>query len=306
MKAIFLDIDGVLQPSSSQKRFEIDRKALAKSLAEQYQDDIYTIIDEYDVAAVYCDWNKRAVQLLKDCMNQTGAKIILSSDWRETKDETKMRALFRIHGLDKYYVESMPHKDWKMKYYFIPPYVETHPLESYAVLDDMDMTEYVGTHMVLTRSVFTEKDAEHLIDVLNNRYEYNAQASKAILTDRGETVCRISYDCVEIDNRKIPFLLFQGEVITEYEAKMLLKLTIHTAHKRYEKSLADCVLMFQNGQNALMMENTYGYGIPVDICSAVYVDDGNIFRTDDFYKNHKDEIAKCTGEIFLKLMEKNK
>ena len=40
MKAIFLDIDGVLQPSYNDKRHEVDRKAIAKSLAEQFQANV--------------------------------------------------------------------------------------------------------------------------------------------------------------------------------------------------------------------------------------------------------------------------
>ena len=58
--------------------------------------------NSYDIAAVWFDWNKESVCLLKEMLDKTGAKIILSSDWRN-KGELVMKALLAIHGLDSYY-----------------------------------------------------------------------------------------------------------------------------------------------------------------------------------------------------------
>lgn len=116
MKAIFLDIDGVLQPKNSQERFEHIKEipSLAKELTVKLRNGfdycealgkggIWGIVPhfDYDVAAVYWDWNPKAVHLLHHVIEETGAKIVLSTDWRERGNEV-MKALLDIHDLGKY------------------------------------------------------------------------------------------------------------------------------------------------------------------------------------------------------------
>lgn len=107
---LFLDIDGVLQPGT-QKRFG-------------YRDDIpdlcaelewrcggrypYTKwhgtqeLDDMDIAAVYYDWNRDAVERLRYALEVTGSGIVLSTSWREVRGCVGMSALLAIHGLDRY------------------------------------------------------------------------------------------------------------------------------------------------------------------------------------------------------------
>lgn len=126
MKAIFLDIDGVLQPFM-QKRFDhtplrrpeedecVDEIAeLAKRLDKElangfcYYDYIggdasygEAVRKKYDLGAVYYDWDRKAVARLQRIIDTTGAKIILSSDWREFSLKV-MYGLLDIYGLGKY------------------------------------------------------------------------------------------------------------------------------------------------------------------------------------------------------------
>jgi hypothetical protein len=79
---IFLDIDGVLQPLSSQQRFRHDLKALQEQLAFQYQNDDYREMDRYDLGAVYYDWDKEAVERLRTLCVDVPADIVITSDWR--------------------------------------------------------------------------------------------------------------------------------------------------------------------------------------------------------------------------------
>lgn len=79
MKIIFLDIDGVLQPDT-QKRFKHDLEALKASFAAQNQE--FENLDKYDIGAVYYDWDKTAVELMKKLCAKTGARFVISSDWR--------------------------------------------------------------------------------------------------------------------------------------------------------------------------------------------------------------------------------
>lgn len=110
-KALFLDIDGVLQPCGQQKRFDHLKEIpeicarLNKTLNCDFDFEAY-IKDSYsgtcDVAAVYFDWNKQSIENLRRILDETGARIVLSSDWREWGGLDRMKGFLAIHGLDQY------------------------------------------------------------------------------------------------------------------------------------------------------------------------------------------------------------
>jgi len=98
-RVIFLDIDGVIQGYSSQKRFDFIKEipALQKELTEKHGVD-YLSYDKYDVGAVYYDWDPHAVCLIKKILDETMAMIVISSDWRLTEGGLqRMKDLFRLH-----------------------------------------------------------------------------------------------------------------------------------------------------------------------------------------------------------------
>lgn len=117
MKVIFLDIDGVLQPGSYQDRFKHigEVSDLAKQLNKELNNgfDYYKLVggdkeydnkqqvNKYDIGAVYWDWHPEAVKLLHEVIDKTGAKIVLSTDWRGRGLE-EMRGLIDIKGFGKY------------------------------------------------------------------------------------------------------------------------------------------------------------------------------------------------------------
>lgn len=111
VKVIFLDIDGVLQPHGRQDRFkhmeEIDQLTEQLNRELDYDFDYTQLCKEsrfasYDIMAVYYDWDKNSVEFLRRLLDEEGAKIVLSTDWREKGDDV-MKALLAIHHLEKYW-----------------------------------------------------------------------------------------------------------------------------------------------------------------------------------------------------------
>ena len=166
MKIIFLDIDGVLQPYDNDERFEHNLEETVKEVAEKYHDEIYAAMDPYDVAAVYYDWDDNAVGLLKACLDETNAKIVISSGWREFNNEENLKALFKIHKLDSYITDVLP---GGRKETVITDYLKDNSglIEGYAVLDDCNMLSSFGPHMVRTYDKLTKEDGIKLMAALN-------------------------------------------------------------------------------------------------------------------------------------------
>lgn len=113
MKVLFLDIDGVLQPCGKQERFSHLKEI--PDLCAQLNRTIRTDFDyeEYgksyagmcDIGAVYYDWDKPSVERLRHILESTGAKIVLSTSWREGGMQ-RMKAFLAIYDLDRYMVDA--------------------------------------------------------------------------------------------------------------------------------------------------------------------------------------------------------
>lgn len=190
MKTIFLDIDGVIQPLFKLERFkhmheiidiarELDSKIPGYSYhdyvtQEHFMDLPYTpYIRQCDLAAVYYDWSKDAVEHLRHALDCHDAKIVISSSWRDNGEHV-MKAFLAIYDLDKYFygmldgkshsgqTESQkkaieyfntlrsnenPSYDWRAAE--IRDYLSHHPeITSYVAIDDYNLGFPVSGHFV--------------------------------------------------------------------------------------------------------------------------------------------------------------
>ncbi len=155
---IFLDIDGVLQPPVNQARFRHDRKALRRKIAEDFNDDSYLEIDEYDLAAVYYDWNKEAVEALRGLCQDFKAEIVIISDWRRYSPMDTLKAFFRIYDLDQYVTDKTP-EGGTAPYYRageVKEYIDSSSdIERFVIIDD----GYSDSYEILFPEQFVQPDS---------------------------------------------------------------------------------------------------------------------------------------------------
>ena len=129
MKIIFLDIDGVLNSDEY-----IDR-AKAQNL-----EGIRKHIDD------------EKVKLLKNAINETGAKTVLTSSWRNSKDIIPLRKLLASYGIS---FDVTPFINWDRGLEIKKWLAEHEQVEDYVILDD-EIYDSFDTAML-----------EHLIKISN-------------------------------------------------------------------------------------------------------------------------------------------
>ena len=173
MNIVFLDIDGVLQPYDTKNNFyEFDKKnkKLINDLSEKYNVDYQKYL--YDVLMVYYDWHPQAIARLKKLLEETNAKIIISSDWKSDKLPNKMHDLLKIHDLDKYrYSDNIiikkPILTQEIRHLEIEDSLKRYPVDNFVVLDDMKyLEEYYPNNSVITYDYISINDMNDAIKIL--------------------------------------------------------------------------------------------------------------------------------------------
>ena len=171
-RIVFLDIDGVLQPTSSQKRFKDDLVALRETLAERFGAE-YREFNEYDLGAVVHDWHAGAVARLRALCEDHDARIVVSSDWRLQRSVAQLQALFRIHDLHHLVVDRTcePHDAPHYRAGEVKQYLDAHPdIERFVIIDDRYRDKFdrlFPDHFVHTHKFLDEDDALRARQVLS-------------------------------------------------------------------------------------------------------------------------------------------
>lgn len=119
MKVVFLDIDGVIQPLGKQDRFkhldEIEEiaKALDQKIPgfnyyeyvseEKYPESFFGVYSrKCNLCAVLFDWPKGAVRYLTEVLERQNAKIVISSDWRDSGSRI-IKAFLAVWNLTSFF-----------------------------------------------------------------------------------------------------------------------------------------------------------------------------------------------------------
>ena len=162
MKVVFLDVDGVLNS----------------------EDDLMVFREKNGITGciMYAEVEDRPLKLLKEIIDKTAAKIVVSSSWRIGCERSGRESIFG----DKLYkrLEKRLH-DYCLEIYDITPslsgdiqrgdeireWLSKNPVETFIILDDdSDMCEYKDTdHFIQTtyKHGLTEELKDRAIDILN-------------------------------------------------------------------------------------------------------------------------------------------
>lgn len=187
-KIIFLDIDGVLQVDIQPQRFKSNLDKLQADLS--VGEPGYAYLDKYDIGAAYYDWYPEAVQLLKDLCENTGAKIVITSQWRDRKTLGDLKLLFKLQQLDGYVIGMTPmlssHYNEALKRYptrgeeietFIADYTRKRKIYRYVILDDdpNDFRKKFSSQFVHCPGVFNDECYKEAEKILKKRVVYTRE-----------------------------------------------------------------------------------------------------------------------------------
>lgn len=147
MKAIFLDVDGVLNNDFTQTR---------TSSGADFVDDFLI---------------ERLVRLI----NETNAIVIMSSSWRygrtcktHHQDFVELLAKLKEHGVNV--VDYTPTLNTAHKSIEIKQYLSEHPeIDKFIILDDDEMELFPKEHIqTINRYGLTDENVDEAIKILNN------------------------------------------------------------------------------------------------------------------------------------------
>ena len=150
MKVIFLDHDGVICLSTEwggrfKKQTKVGRK-LSQS------------VESLPVDARFDNFNKKAVKILNEILEETGAEIVVSSDWKRWANVEEMGEYYESKGIIKKPIAFTPNlgqctwyndkvwiwsRDWDLemsRVIEIKQYLHDHPeITHWVSIDDLDM-----------------------------------------------------------------------------------------------------------------------------------------------------------------------
>jgi hypothetical protein len=150
MKVIFLDHDGVICLSSEWGgRFKKQQKA-GRKLSQS--------IDSLPVVARFDNFNKKAIDILNEILEETNAEIVVSSDWKRWATVEEMGEYYESQGIKKKPIGfTKSHVDctcysehtfqWSPKWMLeqersieITQYLQDHPeITHWVAVDDLNM-----------------------------------------------------------------------------------------------------------------------------------------------------------------------
>lgn len=157
---LFLDINGVIQPAWNKNRFEKNNQQIKNKLVATIDEQLIHENEE-DVATIYYDWDKNAIELVKQILDKHNANIVVSSMWRYRRTIDKLKTIFKIHQLDTYIVDKTEILE-NNRPLEIQAYLDKNKdINKYAIIDDLDYglsLAFPNNFVWCSKGIFAEEE----------------------------------------------------------------------------------------------------------------------------------------------------
>lgn len=154
---LFLDIDGVIHPFTRIKDYKVD-SSLAKKIAQERNDPSLENMNLYLMHMILYRFDLDAISYIGELIHEYDAKVIISSSWRLMYSDENFEMMFKLMKWDGAYLGKT--KSNKPRYKLIKDYIKENRIKSYLVIDDLDMTSYFHSRMILCHTAFNKENLE--------------------------------------------------------------------------------------------------------------------------------------------------
>jgi hypothetical protein len=155
MKIIFLDHDGVICLS---QQFGGRYKKQAKARTKLSQS-----VMDFPVGARFDNFDKKAIKVLNLILEETGAEIVVSSDWKNWANVEEMGEYYEQQGIIKKPIDFTPRE------YTMPEKQEWHPDWDLEASRTLEIQEWLKDHPDVTHWVAIDDLDMSFKEVSNNR-----------------------------------------------------------------------------------------------------------------------------------------
>jgi hypothetical protein len=146
MKVIFLDHDGVICLSNNWgTRFTKQKKWGGRKMSMRN--------DEIPLDYRFDDFDKKAIKLLNSILEETGAEIVVSSDWKRWASVEQMGTYYEQQGIIKKpiaFTKNLGECDWHIKEKYEFPWSRNFDLEQCRIIE---IKQYLVDHPEITHWV---------------------------------------------------------------------------------------------------------------------------------------------------------
>jgi hypothetical protein len=149
---IFLDHDGVICLGSEfGSRFKKQKRSVAETVGMKE----LPILERFD------NFNKKAIKVLNQILEETGAEIIVSSDWKKWANIEELGEFYESQGIIKKPIALTPnlsdfdehtgalfhYRGWyeRVRILEIEHWLKNNPVDAWVAVDDMPLGEYINT-----------------------------------------------------------------------------------------------------------------------------------------------------------------
>jgi hypothetical protein len=145
MKTIFLDHDGVICLSTEWGGRHKKQRKMGRKLSQS--------ISSLPVEFRFDNFNKKAVKVLNEILEETGAEIVVSSDWKNHATVEELGVYYEQQGIIKKPIDFTPwlkNCDWYLKEYTDFPWSRQWGLEQ---TRSIEIRQYLINHPEITHWV---------------------------------------------------------------------------------------------------------------------------------------------------------